>query len=190
MTQNVSGIVAGVVVCVVVLVTLVATSLTPYIKKLRDQRRNQGSQDEETQVQSAEIADASAGNKKRPTALPLYKTRKSLTRSTESSPVDVVTPGIRFTITSPSHMSRKTTSVKSLASIEDVLEEHEQDLDEVDLSEDTRKVSLSVPLAAADESVSAEKSSEPVTFERVDVVEGPIEMRDNSQQYGDNGLRV
>lgn len=182
MTQNVSGIVAGVVVCVVVLLSIAATSLTPYMKKLRDRRRHKNCVDEENPAQATDMADATTRNKKRPAALPLYKTRKSLTRSTDSSPVDIVTPGIRFTITSPSHMSRKTTSVESLPSIEDALEEHEQDLDEVGLSEDARTDSLTVPTRSTDEGISAECSALSVVAEKVHAVDGPIAMLDNTQQ--------
>lgn len=183
MTQNVSGIVAGVVVCVVVLLSIAATSLTPYIKKRRDRRRHKNSVDEEKPAQAAaDMADVTTRNKKRPAALPLYKTRGSLTRSTDSSPVNIVTPGIRFTITSPSHMSRKTTSVESLPSIEAALEEHEQDLDEVDLSEDARKDSLTVPAKWTDEGVVAECSAVSVVAEKIHAVDGPIAMLDNTQQ--------
>lgn len=66
----------------------------------------------------------------KPPQLPVFKTRSSLSMSSASnSPKTPKSPGIRFTVTSPSHHSRRSASIDSLPSVETVLERFEKEED-------------------------------------------------------------
>lgn len=93
-------------------------------------RRRQERQEVEAEEGHATTKSSRISTK--PPQLPTFSTRSSLSMSPESSSPRTPTPGIRFTITTPSHRSRKSGSIDSLPSMETVLEKCEQEAEAAD----------------------------------------------------------
>lgn len=120
---------AGVTALLLFSIGLIAIVLTSVSR--RRQHRQEEKAEEGSQSSQMSVVISST-----PPQLPMFKTRSSLSMSSQytsaSSPATPKSPGIRFTFTSPSHRSRKSESIDSLPNVEIVLEQYELEADAAD----------------------------------------------------------